>query len=353
MRSATSGPATTSCSGRPTATPVIISGHPAEKGHVRPVPQGVRRPRARRRPALRRRAEPHRQRRRAARGPPRRGRRDPRLADVRGAMPARVGLAVGRAAQRARPRRHRLGRASAGRSPRCPTAPAARSASPTRRGTSATPRSACAAAPSTAARTTATVLADVLGYDDATIDGLEADGVLSSRVPSSRAMTPALARSSPMRATLGQLPTEDDGWAYEIKWDGYRTLAFVEGGKVRLQSSNSIDVTARYPELQPLAAELRRAAGDPRRRARRARRARAAAVRADPAQGDGPPRGGLLRVRRAGHRPPRHRSACPTRSAAACCASCSTTGPTGRSRPTASATAGPCSTPRSPRSWRA
>ena len=29
------------------------------------------------------------------------------------------------------------------------------------------------------------VLADVLGYDDATIDGLEADGVLSSRVPSS------------------------------------------------------------------------------------------------------------------------------------------------------------------------
>jgi CoA:oxalate CoA-transferase len=31
-----------------------------------------------------------------------------------------------------------------------------------------------------------TVLADVLGYDDATIDGLEADGVLSSRVPSSQ-----------------------------------------------------------------------------------------------------------------------------------------------------------------------
>jgi len=31
----------------------------------------------------------------------------------------------------------------------------------------------------------AVVLADVLGYDDATIDGLEADGVLSSRVPSS------------------------------------------------------------------------------------------------------------------------------------------------------------------------
>jgi bifunctional non-homologous end joining protein LigD len=61
---------------------------------------------------------------------------------------------------------------------------------------------------------------------------------------------------APMRATLGSLPTEDSGWAYEVKWDGYRTLAFIEGGKVRLQSSNLHDVTARYPELQALAGEL-------------------------------------------------------------------------------------------------
>jgi bifunctional non-homologous end joining protein LigD len=61
---------------------------------------------------------------------------------------------------------------------------------------------------------------------------------------------------APMRASLGQLPADDDGWAYEIKWDGYRTLAFIEHGTVRLQSSNLHDVTARYPELQPLAGEL-------------------------------------------------------------------------------------------------
>jgi bifunctional non-homologous end joining protein LigD len=60
----------------------------------------------------------------------------------------------------------------------------------------------------------------------------------------------------PMKATLGQLPTDDEGWAYEVKWDGYRTLAFVDGGRVRLQSSNSIDVTARYPELAPLAEDV-------------------------------------------------------------------------------------------------
>ena len=59
----------------------------------------------------------------------------------------------------------------------------------------------------------------------------------------------------PMKATLGDLPTaeHDDEWAYEIKWDGYRTLAFVDDGAVRLQSSNSLDVTAKYPELRGFA----------------------------------------------------------------------------------------------------
>ena len=72
--------------------------------------------------------------------------------------------------------------------------------------------------------------------------------------------------------------------------------------------------------------------------------ARPAAVRADPAQGDRPPGGRLLRVRRARRSTATTRSACRTRSAAGCCASCSTTAPTGRSRRTASATARRCST---------
>jgi bifunctional non-homologous end joining protein LigD len=60
---------------------------------------------------------------------------------------------------------------------------------------------------------------------------------------------------SPMTATLGQLPhaAEDDRWAYEIKWDGYRTLAFISDGQVRLQSRRSHDVTLAYPELSELA----------------------------------------------------------------------------------------------------
>lgn len=58
---------------------------------------------------------------------------------------------------------------------------------------------------------------------------------------------------APMKATLGSLPPDDDLWAYEIKYDGYRTLAFVDEGGVRLQSTNLHDVTASYPELSDLA----------------------------------------------------------------------------------------------------
>lgn len=57
---------------------------------------------------------------------------------------------------------------------------------------------------------------------------------------------------APMKATLGALPADDDRWAYEIKYDGYRTLAFVDDGDVRLQSTSLHDVTATYPELAGL-----------------------------------------------------------------------------------------------------
>lgn len=59
---------------------------------------------------------------------------------------------------------------------------------------------------------------------------------------------------APMKATLGSLPHDDERWGYEVKWDGYRTLAFVRDGEVRLQSTSRRDVTDSYPELASLAA---------------------------------------------------------------------------------------------------
>jgi bifunctional non-homologous end joining protein LigD len=56
-----------------------------------------------------------------------------------------------------------------------------------------------------------------------------------------------------MLATSGTLPANDDGWAYEMKWDGLRALAFVSSGQVRLTSRTSRDITFVYPELASLA----------------------------------------------------------------------------------------------------
>jgi bifunctional non-homologous end joining protein LigD len=54
----------------------------------------------------------------------------------------------------------------------------------------------------------------------------------------------------------GQLPSDDGRWAYEIKWDGVRAIAFVDGGRLRLQARSGRDITPRYPELRPLAEAL-------------------------------------------------------------------------------------------------
>ena len=53
----------------------------------------------------------------------------------------------------------------------------------------------------------------------------------------------------PMLAVAGKLPAEDEHWAFEIKWDGVRAILFVEGGRVRAQSRNDLDVTVSFPEL--------------------------------------------------------------------------------------------------------
>jgi bifunctional non-homologous end joining protein LigD len=64
----------------------------------------------------------------------------------------------------------------------------------------------------------------------------------------------------PMKAAIGLLPAEPDdhGWAYEIKWDGYRTIVVVDvpAKRVRVQSSSGLDVTATYPELGGMWADV-------------------------------------------------------------------------------------------------
>jgi bifunctional non-homologous end joining protein LigD len=57
---------------------------------------------------------------------------------------------------------------------------------------------------------------------------------------------------SPMLATLIERPFSDPGWLFEVKWDGARTLAWIEDGEVRLRSRAGNEVTHQYPELASL-----------------------------------------------------------------------------------------------------
>lgn len=53
----------------------------------------------------------------------------------------------------------------------------------------------------------------------------------------------------PMLATAGPLPA-GPGWAYEVKWDGYRVLARIEDGRTSLRSRRGRDVTLEFPDVQ-------------------------------------------------------------------------------------------------------
>jgi bifunctional non-homologous end joining protein LigD len=64
-----------------------------------------------------------------------------------------------------------------------------------------------------------------------------------------RAMPTAI---TPMLASLCEKPFDDPNWLFEIKWDGYRAVAFVESGDVRLVSRNHNDLTSRFSELRGL-----------------------------------------------------------------------------------------------------
>ena len=56
----------------------------------------------------------------------------------------------------------------------------------------------------------------------------------------------------PMLATSAAKAFNDPDWLFEIKWDGYRAVAFIEGGRVRLVSRNQNDLTAQFAELKSL-----------------------------------------------------------------------------------------------------
>lgn len=60
----------------------------------------------------------------------------------------------------------------------------------------------------------------------------------------------------PMLATLVNEPFDDPGWTYEVKWDGYRALAYIENGKAELSSRNNKSFTEKYYSLAEAFSQL-------------------------------------------------------------------------------------------------
>ena len=61
-----------------------------------------------------------------------------------------------------------------------------------------------------------------------------------------------LATVRPMLASLARHPFDSPNYLYELKWDGIRALATVEGGRTTLTDRNGREITHMFPELSQI-----------------------------------------------------------------------------------------------------
>jgi bifunctional non-homologous end joining protein LigD len=99
---------------------------------------------------------------------------------------------------------------------------------------------------------------DVLARHVSVLSGAILDELTPSTVPTrtpAEQLSPAgpveafPTRTKPMLAETGDRLKSDSHWSYEPKLDGYRVIAFLQDGNVRLQSRGGLDLTPGFPEL--------------------------------------------------------------------------------------------------------
>ena len=82
------------------------------------------------------------------------------------------------------------------------------------------------------------------------------DWLIHRMDPPERPADPEPGSIIPMKATLAELPGDEDNWGFEIKWDGVRAIAHYDPGRLRLISRNGRDITAQYPEIGRIGRQL-------------------------------------------------------------------------------------------------
>ena len=78
------------------------------------------------------------------------------------------------------------------------------------------------------------------------IDDLKKQGIKKSIPPSVK----------PMLCTLTKEVVPDEDYLYEVKWDGYRIISYIENKKVRMDSRSALDYTKKYPPVARALKEL-------------------------------------------------------------------------------------------------
>src|SRR5437588_12413030 len=56
----------------------------------------------------------------------------------------------------------------------------------------------------------------------------------------------------PMLATLVDEPFDDPDWVYEVKWDGYRAISYINDQQVNILSRNNKSFNEKYYPLRQL-----------------------------------------------------------------------------------------------------
>jgi bifunctional non-homologous end joining protein LigD len=74
-----------------------------------------------------------------------------------------------------------------------------------------------------------------------TLAGIDFTGAIKSAVPTF---------VEPMLATLVEEPFDRGGWIFEVKWDGYRSIAIVKNGKPKLFSRAGKVFTGKFPAIE-------------------------------------------------------------------------------------------------------
>jgi bifunctional non-homologous end joining protein LigD len=84
----------------------------------------------------------------------------------------------------------------------------------------------------------------------ARLDGKEQNWlIVRKREDAAPSEVTSVGKYRPMLATLERSVPSGAGWTFEVKWDGYRALAYVHGGDVKLLSRNDKDLTSRFPQV--------------------------------------------------------------------------------------------------------